>query len=167
MRARRLSAALAADAVLHQELRERAESRLIGYFADTDRDVRAQAAQVFRNIHAGDLQNWKNLADGYAASTAFEHESWQFLHLLENASGDTSELVVAATERVIADLEANGTAGGRRHSELHGLQELIRRDYASTDTHPSLRARMLDLIDRMLDRGFYGAEGIVVAHERT
>lgn len=167
VRSRRLAASLAASAVMHQEFRDRAERRLINCFHDDDGDVQAQAAQVFRNIASGEFQNWRTLADAYVASPAFDQESWGFLHLLEKVAGDTGELVVAAAERVIADLQANGTAGGRRTSELHDLQELIRRDYASTEGDENLRGRLLDVIDRMLERSLYGAESITKAHERA
>lgn len=166
-RSRRFAAALAADAAAHRELRDRAERQLTAYFHDTDVDVQAQAAQVFRNVDPREFNGWKSLAEAFIASPAFDRESWSFLHLLETAAGDTGELVVAAAERVIADLDAHGTAGGRRVSELHNLQDLIRRDYSSTESNEKLRERLLDVIDQMLKRNLYGAESIIKAHERA
>jgi hypothetical protein len=165
-RQRRLAAALAADAAVHDEFRDRAEGELIKYFDDEDHLTREQAAQVFREIRDRDFREYRRLATAYVASQAFDGESWSFLRLLEKGTGDLQDLVVAAAERVVADLARNGTAGGRRVSELRTLQDLIRRDYGATENNEQLRSRLLDVIDAMLVGDFYGSEAIVKDHDR-
>ena len=165
-RQRRLAAALAADAAVHEDFRDRAEGELIKYFDDEDLHTRQQAAQVFREIRERDFREYRRLATAYVASRAFDGKSWSFLRLLEKGTGDVQDLVVAAAERVIAELARNGTAGGRRVSELRTLQDLIRRDYAATENNEQLRSRILDVIDAMLAGDHCGSEGIVKDHDR-
>lgn len=163
---RRLAAALAADAAVHDEFRDRAELELVRYFDDSDQQTRSQAAGVFREIRELDFRHYRRLAEAYVTSHAFGAESWAFLRLLENGTGNTQDLVVAAAERVVQDLAECGTAQGRRMSELHTLQDLIRRDYAATENDEPLRTRLLDVIDALLAGGHYGSEAIVKDHDR-
>jgi hypothetical protein len=165
-RQRRLAAAVAADAVVHEEFRDRAERELIKYFDDEDHETRAQAAGVFREIRGQDFRDYRRLAETYVASKAFDVKSWSFFDLLETGTGNAQDLVVAAAERVMADLAPNGSVQGRSTSELHTLQDLIRRDYAATENDVQLRARLLNVIDRMLAGDHYGSETIVKDHDR-
>jgi hypothetical protein len=165
-RQRRLAAALAADAAVHDGFRDRAEDELIKYFNDEDRYTRAQAAGVFREIRNQDFREYRRLAAAYVVSQAFDVESWNFLRLLEKGTGDAQDLTVAAAERTVADLSQNGIAGGRRASELHSLQDLIRRDYGATENDEQLRSRLLDVIDAMLAGDHYGSAAIVKDHDR-
>ena len=162
----RLAAALAADAAVHDEFRDRAERELTKYFDDEDSPTRSQAASVFRELREQDFREYRPLAEAYVASRAFDTEPLNFLHLLESGAGDVQDLVVASAERVLADLAQNGAAQGRRMSELHKLQDLIRRDYAATENDEQLRGRLLDVIDRMLAGDHYGSAAIVHDHDR-
>ncbi len=130
----------------------RAERQLIEFFLDPDLNVQRHAAHVFRNINPAEFHYWRRLADPFVHAPAFDCESWSFFHFLEKTSGNTSELTIAAAARVIADLDQYGTAGGRRVSELHTLQGLIRQDYAATEGNEPLRGQLLDIIDAMLAR---------------
>lgn len=162
----RLAASVAANAAVHDEFRDRAEQQLIRYFDDEDRDVRAQAAGVFREISAQDFCEYRPLAKAYVDSKAFDVESWSFLHLLENGIGDVHDLVVDAAIRIMVDLKQNSSELGQRTLELHNVQDLIRRDYAATENDAQQRARLLDVIDTMLAGDYYGSETIVKDHDR-
>lgn len=163
---RRLVADVASHAVAHDEYRYLAESILRESFNDDDAQVRSQAADVFRNIQADEFQKYRALADQYIESRAFGGDSFAFFHALKEAICRVDDLVVSATEKLIIDLEVNGNAGGRRSSDLHQLQDIIRREYAASENEPNLRHRLLNLIDKMLAFELYGAEDIIRAHER-
>ena len=163
---RRLAAALAADAAVHDEFRDRAEAALIKYFDDPDQQTRSQAAGVFREIRELDFRHYRRLAEAYVSSQAFGAEAWAFLRLLENGTGNVQDLVVAAAERVVKGLAECGTAHGRHMSELHTLQDLIRRDYAVTENDEPLRKRLLAVIDALLAGGHYGSDAILKDHDR-
>jgi hypothetical protein len=163
---RRLAADVASHAVTHFEYRHLAEGVLRVSFDDEDKQVRSQAADVFRNIKPEEFQQYRTLADQYVNSRAFEAESFAFFHALQAAECRVDDIVISATEKLITDLEVNGNQGGRRATDLHQLQEIIKREYASSENEPGLRHRLLNLIDKMLSFELYGTDEIIRAHER-
>jgi hypothetical protein len=163
---RRLLADIASHAVTVDEYRYRAEKVLQSSFNDADKRVRSQAADVFRNIAPDDFIRYKGLANYYLNSKAFEAESWAFFHALGEAKCKVDDIVVPATEKLIDDIKRNGDAAGRRSGELHDLQDIIKNEYSSSEGDPTLRRRLLDLIDNMLQLELYGVDTIIRAHER-
>jgi hypothetical protein len=164
---RMLAADVASHSVVADEFRDRAENQLVAFFNDPEKEVRTKAADVFRNIEPKDSARFYGLAETYLESRAFEDDaSFAFFHALEKATCNIQELVVRAAEKLMANLQDNGRAGGRRHMELDQLQDLIKREYAASEHDPVLRSRLLDIIDLMLSRELYGVDAIVEAHER-
>jgi hypothetical protein len=163
---RRLVADVASHAVTFDEYRHLAEGVLRDSFDDDDKQVRSQAADVFRNIKPQEFHQYRPLAEQYIGSRAFEAESFAFFHALQEAECRVDDIVVLATEKLIIGLEANGNQSGRRTMDLHQLQDIIKREYASSEHDPDLRRRLLDLIDKMLSLELYGTDEIIKAHER-
>jgi hypothetical protein len=135
-------------------------------FEDDDQQVRRQAADVFRNVQPDEFLQYKGLADRYLKSRAFNDDSWAFFHAIDEAECKVDDIVIPATERLIADIDRDGNSGSRRAMDLHQLQDIIKNEYASSEADPDLRRRLLDLIDKMLSLEFYGVDTIVKAHER-
>lgn len=164
---RRLAADVASLALTHEEFRDRAEKQLIAFFNDADKNVRSEAAGAFRAIEGEEFIRFYQLAEIYLESPAFEEQSsFSFLHKLEEATCDVYPLVIRVAERMIEDLNEKGTGGGRRHSDLHQLQDLLKKEYTASEGDLKLRSRLLDLIDHMLEEELYGIDGVVLAHER-
>jgi hypothetical protein len=163
---RRLFADVASHALTVDEYRFRAERALIHQFDDEDRQVRNQAADAFRNIKPDEFVKYRSFAFSYLNSRAFESDSWAFFHALGEAECKIDDIVIAAAGKLISDIKLNGNLGGRRHSDLHELQDLIKDEYASSESDPSLRHRLLDLVDEMLQLELYGVDTIIKAHER-
>ena len=63
-------------------------------------------------------------------------------------------------------MEGHGNTGGRRSTDLHQLQDIIKKEYSASEGYPPLRKRLLDLIDGMLRLELYGVDTIIKAHER-
>lgn len=164
---RRLAAATAANVIERQEFRSRAEQWLRRFFNDPDKHVRTQAADVFRGTEADGFGRLVPLATDFIASAAFDDASWSLLHALQSATCDTHKLVTQAATRLVADLKKSGGAGGRHMSEMHTLQELIRREYTASDGSEDTRKELLDVIDELLASGVYGVDSITRAHERN
>jgi hypothetical protein len=162
---RRLLAAIASHAVTIDEYRYRAEHILQRSFEDEDRQVRHQAIDVFRNIKPAEFYLYRELSNKFLRSRAFEAESWAFFHALGEAECKVDDIVVSATERLINDIQRDGNSG-RRSMDLHQLQDIIKKEYASSESDPDLRRRLLDLIDSMLSLELYGVEEIIKVHER-
>lgn len=163
---RRLLADVAAQAIVWTDDVERAEELLIKFFHDSDTEVRNQASDVFRNIAADDLGRYSNLIKAYLASPAYGDGAFALLHLLDKSPCDISEFVVEAARRAIEDVSARGNDNGRRSSDFHSLQDLIKREYVSSERNPSHRRELLDLIDLMLINDVGGTDEVVKAHDR-
>ena len=163
---RRLLANLASQVMTIDEYRYRAERTLVSSFDDSDKQVRSQASEAFREIKPNEFGRYRDLATSYVASKAFETNSWAFFHALEEAECKVDDIVISATEKLIDEIERDGNEAGRRSMDLHQLQDILKREYASSEADPDLRRRLLDLIDRMIELDLYGVEGIVKAHER-
>ena len=163
---RRLAAGVAAEAITREEFRKRGEAQLIRFFDDEDEQVCKHAANVFRHIEPSDFGRFFDLAKKYIDSRAFNYDAFAFFHALEEAKCGVCELVISAAEKLLGNCDTNNEADGRRHLDLHQLQSLLKREYTASENNPDLRKRLLDVIDRMLERELYGTEEIVKAHER-
>lgn len=163
---RRLMADVASHAIEDAEFRYRAEIILRRSFNDDDKEVRSQAADVFRNVKPDQFDRYRELAYDFIRSSAFEAGSYGFFHALERAECKVDDIVVAATKILMEDIGKNGNAAGRRSMDLHQLQDIIKKEYAVSEGDPPLRAKILDLIDSMLKMELYGVDAIVGAHER-
>lgn len=161
---RSLAADLASQYIFHGSARARAEAQLSRFFDDDEKQVRVQAASVFHNIESVEFFRYYDLAKKFLESRAFGNgASFGFFHALERADCDVSELVIRASERL---LEKHWNIDGRDHMDFHQLQDLIRMEYAASESKVDLRRRLLDLIDSMLLRDVYGVEKTIEAHER-
>jgi hypothetical protein len=163
---RRLAADVAARSITHEEFRDRAERLLIRFFNDEDKHVRQQADHVFREILPDDFVRYTNLAWAYLKSQSFKIDgSYAFFDALEKAICPTYELVISVAELIVSDLSKDAQTGGLLR-DLHHLKDLLKREYTASENNPELRKRLLDVIDKMLERELYGTEEILKVHER-
>lgn len=163
---RRLLADVTSQAVTLDEYRNRAEKILFRCFNDEDKQVRSQAGDAFREIGPSEFERYRELAVQYINSKAFERSSWAFFYAIEEAECKVDDIVISATETLMRDIERNGNDAGRRSMDLHQLQDITKEEYASSESDPNLRRKLLDLIDSMLKLELYGVESIIKAHER-
>jgi hypothetical protein len=163
---RRLAADVAARTITIEEFRDRAERMLIRFFNDEDKHVRQQADCVFREILPDEFSQFINLAWAYLKSQSFKIDgSYAFYNALEKATCHIHELVISMAELLVSDLSNDGRTGGLLR-DLHHLKDLLKKEYAASGSDPELRKRLLDVIDKMLEREFYGTDEILKAHER-
>jgi hypothetical protein len=163
---RRLMAKVAGDVITWSENRHRAEALLKKLFSDEDKQVRNQAANSFRNIKANEAEMFKKLASEFLKSPAFVDNSFAVLQMLEYATCEVLDLVLEATQQIINDIKENGDQLGQRSSNVHELQDLLKREYTSSESNPEARKKILDLIDLMLSHEIYGVDSIVTTHDR-
>jgi hypothetical protein len=83
--------------------------------------------------------------------------------MLEEASCDVLDLVIGTAERLIAVIEEER---GHDRGVTHYLNDLLKREYVSSEKNADVRKRLLDLTDKMLAHNIYGVESIVTAHDR-
>jgi hypothetical protein len=163
---RRLLAAVTGDAINWAENRHRVEALLKEFFFDEDEQVRTKAADAFRNVKAKEVELYRELAAVFLKSSAFMNNGFAVLHMLEDATCDVLDLVIDATQQVITDITEKGDQQGRRGTDLHQLQGLLKREYTSSESNAEARKKILDLIDLMLSCEIYGVDSIVTAHDR-
>lgn len=162
---RRLLADVAADA-LKTENRMRAEKLLKEFFFDEDKQVRKQAAHVFGNIRSEEIERCRDLAKNFMQSPAFSANNFSFLHMLKEASCDVLDLVIGSAERLIAITEEEGWQDIEIKIDAHYLNDLLKREYVSSEKDTDARKRLLDLTDKMLAHNIYGVDSMVTAHDR-
>ncbi len=83
--------------------------------------------------------------------------------MLEDATCDVLDLVIDATQQVITDITEKRDQQG---TDVYQLQDLLKREYTSSESNTEARKKILDLIDLMLSREIYGVESIVTTHDR-
>ena len=166
---RSLAAHAAANHLVHAAYRLRAEQKLVEYFDDPVKEVRTAAADCFNEMREGEsIEPYRSLIRTFIRSQAFDGETFWFFHILKDAAESTTEEVILAAERILALTEQpeESSSPQRRSREMHYLDELLLREYRATDDRPELRKRILDILDRMLLLGLYGADKVIEEHER-
>ncbi|MER8521256.1 ATP-binding protein [Mesorhizobium sp. M0644] len=163
---RRLMADVAGDVLTWAEHANRADILLRRFFSDEDKEVRSQAADAFRRINPDEVARYRDLTREFLRSPAYADSGFAVLHMLEGATCDVLDLVVEAAGQTIIDLSKNGNQNGRRGTDVHRLQDMLKREYVSSEKSPEARTKILDMIDLMLSREIHGAESIVSAHDR-
>ena len=164
---RGLLANVTGDAIKWAENGHRVEALLKEFFFDEDVQVRKHSADAFRNVRAEEVELYQELAAVFLKSPAFVDNGSAVLHMLEDATCDVLDLVIDATQQVITDImEKRDQQGDRRGTDLYQLQDLLKREYTSSESNAEARKKILDLIDLMLSREIYGVESIVTTHDR-
>jgi len=164
---RQIAANLAAHHLAHAAYRQVAEQQLTRFFNDPLKEVRAEAAECFRELWNESLEPYRPLLVAFIQSTAFEENTFSFFHLLTDAHESVTEEVLFAAERLLELAEQQDSSSPfKRHREMYYLDDLLLKEYAATDRRPALRKRILDIIDRMLILGLYGTDKIIQEHER-
>lgn len=163
---RRLLADITCSSINVTENRQRAEALLKGLFFDEDEEVRKKAAEVFSKVKSEEIVLYKELATVFVKSPAFANNTFSFFHMLEKATCDVLDIVIEATQRVITNITENKNHQGQHISNVHTLQNLLTREYTSSESNAEAREKILDLIDDMLFLEIYGADNIVTTHDR-
>jgi Nucleotidyl transferase AbiEii toxin, Type IV TA system len=86
--------------------------------------------------------------------------------LLRPLLGKPAESFATDVRLAIRNLVMKSKIIRQQYVYLHQLQELLKREYASTEHSPALRKRILDVLDVMLSHEMYGTDGVLKAHER-
>ena len=132
------------------------EDALVSLFDDPSEEVRAKAANCFRSFEGDDIGGYEHLIGQFVISDAFPENRSPLFMALERATSTLPEATLSACERFI---EVAGLAAGdiskREAGDADIVIKLTLRTYqqSSDDT---IRARSLDLTDKLLEFGAYG-----------
>ena len=142
------------------------EDALVSLFNDPSEEVRAEAANCFRRFEGDDLVGYEHLIAQFVLSDAFPKSLFLLLMALERTTAKLPEVTLSACKRFIdvAGLAA-GDISTREAGDADTVIKLTLRTYqqSSDDT---IRARSLDLIDKLMEHGAYGINDALEEFER-
>ncbi len=142
------------------------EDALVSMFSDPNEEVRSEAANCFRRFEGDDLGGYEHLIVQFVLSDAFPKNRFPLLIALERTTAKLPEVTLSACERFI---EVAGLAAGdistREAGDADTVIKLTLRTYQQSSDH-SIRARSLDLIDKLMEIGAYGIHGALEEIDR-
>jgi hypothetical protein len=145
-----------------------AQSRLIRLFVDTEVAVRRAAGDWTRRLEeAGASGPLLGVLDAYIESPTFALTASSLFRRLEGAAHTSPALLLRAGQRFIdaVGTDAVNTADTNAFA-AQTLSELVLRAYRQAENAPDLRRQCLDLFDRLLEAGSYGADKAIEAFGR-
>ena len=142
------------------------EDALVGLFNDPSDAVRAESAKCFRSLDEDQLEGYDHLITQFVHSDAFPSNYFPLLMALERTTAKLPAITLSACERFIdvAGMAASDIST-RQAADADTATKLTLRTYqqSSDDT---IRARSLDLIDKLMEHGAYGINGALEEFER-
>jgi hypothetical protein len=143
------------------------ESSLIRLFADPDSEVRqAAGAWTWRAREEKRLDPALSVAEAFVESPALVESADYFFWALEEAVDAPPSLLLRAGNRFIELVGPAAGNLGQSSAVSDTLSSLILRAYRQAEKDPDLRRRCLDLFDRLLEVGGYGADEAIEAFSR-
>ena len=142
------------------------EDMLSELFEDPNTEVRERAARCFYQLEGRTLQDYGTLMKNFIRSPAFEPGHNPLLSALKKSTANIPDIVLMACDRVF-DLaaEETGDISTATSGSSRTVATLIARVY-SRSTDPAIRARCLDIIDRMTLHRAYGLDAITDEFDR-
>ena len=124
---------------------------LAKFFQDSDSDVRAAAADCFRNLPSNLLSSEKSATSHFIDSPACIDNSHQLIHSLEDSTELLPDVICRIPERLIAE-HRSATPGQNFESRrwIYHLPALVARLYEQS-ADLDIKRRCLDIIDGMLE----------------
>jgi hypothetical protein len=130
-------------------------NRLARMFDDDDEEVRKAAATVAGNLRGESLARYRALLAAFIASPA-AHDPTQLLLTLEHAPEPEHDLTLQLAHRIVdKDARELGDIRTSAAGDARYLARLLLRSYSLVED-ATLRAQLLDVIDRLLEINAYG-----------
>jgi hypothetical protein len=135
------------------DLRSTCENALMVLFKDESEKVREKAASCFYKLTNTDIMEYPELIGDFINSKSFESNHRVLFMALENSKLELSELVIEACTKFLdnAGRNASGIATSEALTASKAGKIIIR--LYSQSRSESIRARCLDVIDRMIRIG--------------
>lgn len=156
----KLWATILCEYVTETEFRDMAVSELVALFSHETPEVRRAAANVFENIPGDDFSYFIKMAQAFIRSPALPTCAYPFVQALNNATCDVTELVIKTAERLT---KQESTTGADFDYEL---RDLLKREYVNSESNPTFRAKLLNLIDSMIEKGSFSANDLIQMADR-
>ncbi|HEU5403154.1 MAG TPA: hypothetical protein VFU86_17490 [Terriglobales bacterium] len=136
------------------------------FMDDSDEKVRRQVGELVVALRGQRLRPQKELLSRLIASSSFTEALPQLFITLEHAPDRVDDLILESTRRfIVIKGEESGDIRTRAAGDVRYVGELLIRAYAQVSA-PIRRARILDLIDQLLEIGALGVADLVEKSER-
>ena len=143
------------------------EDALIKLFDDPNENVRAEAARCFLRFEGMQIGEYVRLVTEFISSNAFQRNYYPLLRALEQTTAKLPEVTLLACERFIdvAGLAAADVSTREPGDDASTIIKLTLRAYQQSSDE-AIRARSLDLIDKLMEHGAYGINDALEEFER-
>ena len=142
------------------------EDALSSLFDDPSERVRAEAANCFRRFEGDDIAGYGHLIAHFVRSDAFPENRLRLLITLKRTTAKLPEVTLSACERFIDVARlAVGDISTREAGDADTVIKLTLRTYQQS-SDDMIRARSLDLIDKLMEFGAYGINDALEDFER-
>ena len=139
------------------------EDALIRLFNDTNSSVRAEAAKCFSRFEGTQLGAYVHLVTQFVSSNAFQQNYYPLLRALEETTAKLPEVTLSACERLV-DIAGLATS----NINVRGADTVVKlnlRIYQQS-SNDTIRARSLNLIDKLMEHDTYGINKALEDFER-
>ncbi|MCY4090690.1 MAG: hypothetical protein OXF62_07720 [Caldilineaceae bacterium] len=142
------------------------EEALIKLFNDCNDEVRSEAALCFSRFEGTQLEEYEHLVAQFVSSDAFQQNYTHLMMALEETSAKLPGVTLSACERFvdIAGLASSDISSGTAWS-ADTVTKLTLRIYQQS-TEDTIRARSLNLIDKLMEKSAYGINEALENFER-
>ena len=142
-------AEVAARNIGHKECRDWSVRHLLRFFNDTDQEVRREASSCFGSLENEPLEQYEDLINRFAESTAFEESSWYLVTAIEKSSHRLPGMTYVVCAKLL-DFPDDGALDRSTHrsTDLGTVSTLILRVYHQHQ-QDEWTVKCLDLIDLM------------------
>ena len=142
------------------------EDALIKLFNDCNNDVRSEAAQCFSRFKGTQLEEYEQLIAQFVSSDAFQQNYVHLIMALEETTAKLPEVTLTACERFIDFAgPASSDIGTGTAFSADSVTKLTLRIYQQS-TDDTIRARCLNLIDKLMEHSAYGIDEALENFER-
>jgi hypothetical protein len=148
--------------------RDECETALRELFNDSDKEVRDAAADVVRRFSDSELGDYVDLVEALVGSAAAAENWADILFALTETTAAVPDLALSICSQLLEGSERGGsTIVDVPVHHADSVSQLLVRVYSDGDGDEASRTRALDLIDRSLEQGVYGAHSALADHDRA
>lgn len=142
-------AQVAAKNIGHEECEKWSEHHLIGFFDDSDTEVRREAASCFNNLEGRPLEQFEELIGRFCESTAFPKCSWSIFSAIEKSAHRVPRITYAICAKLLGMYREKAQNQNPSDSvDIYTVSNLVLRTYHQHQ-NDAWSTKCLDLIDQM------------------
>lgn len=161
---KRLMAHVVSSTFLWTENKKWARKLLFEFLYDEDDEVKEKVAHFIAKINKEFLNEYEAEVLEFIKSPALKSDNYSLLNLFNKAEGSIKVFLQALIKRYRSEeIRLNGK---KEVIDSYRFQDLIDKEYVSSEKDSEYRKELLDIIDYMLEKEIYGIGKVLEKHER-